>query len=229
MSSLNDDNTNSNESLKCSTIWKRNQSSLLKIVKSREDVIEWFIFKWVLIADEDEWLIVDRNVSQMTIKSLIAIVKRVLMNSWLAYRVQDCSKIDTLRNRKWCRLVYVQIIAWMMLSIVKLDVWIDWFRNYERQNVNLCTVIASQLFDHHSFSMKWRQDSCQKSCQNIWSKFISSNLILCHNILQTMIYEYVYQYVRATTSMSFRKFFMTHVFDSINVFKFCRVLCSFDF
>ena len=31
-------------------------------------------------------------------------------------------------------------------------VWIDWCRNYERQNVNLCTVIANQLSDHHSFS-----------------------------------------------------------------------------
>ena len=95
--------------------------------------------------------------------------------------IQNCSKIDTLKDKKWCRFVYVQIIVWMMLSIVMRNVWIDWFRNYERQNVNLCTVIANQLPDHHSFNMKWRQNLCQKSCQNIWSKFISSNLILCHN------------------------------------------------
>ena len=181
VSSLNDDNTNSNKNLKCSAIWKRNQSSLLKIVESRENVIEWFIFKWVLIVDENEWLIVDRDVSQMTIKFLITIVKKILMSNWLAYRVQNCSKIDTLKNREWCRFVYVQIIVWMMLSIVKFDVSIDWFKNYERQNVNLCTIIASQLSDHHSFNMRWRQNFCQKSCQNIWSKFISFNLTLCHN------------------------------------------------
>ena len=186
VSSLSDDNTNSSENLKCSTIWKRNQSSLLRIVESRENVTEWFIFKWVLIADEDEWLTVDRNVNQMTIKSLIAIVKKILMSSWLAYKMQNCPKTDTLKNREWCRFVYVQIIAWMMLSIVMRNVWIDWFRNYGRQNVNLCTVIANQLFDHHSFNMKWRQNLCQKPCQNIWFKFISSNLALCHNNLRRM-------------------------------------------
>ena len=49
------------------------------------------------------------------------------------------------------------------------------------------------------------------------------------NVFQIIIYEKNYQYVRAIISMLFRKFFITHKIDLINVFKFCRVLCSFDF
>ena len=131
----------------------------------------------------DDWFRSTRQIEK-TIKFSTMTTRKILMNKWFAYKMQNCSKIDTLKNKKWCRFVYVQIIVWMMLSIVMRNVWIDWFRNYERQNVNLCTIIASQLSDHHSFSMRWRQNSCQKSCQNIWSKFISFNLVLCHNIIR---------------------------------------------
>ena len=122
-------------------------------------------------------LIIDRQ----TVKFSTTTTRKILMSKWLAYRMQNCSKIDTLKNKKWCRFVYVQIIVWMMLSIVMRKVWIDWFWNYERQNVNLYTLIANQLSDHHSFNMKRRQNSCQMFCKNIRSNFKSFNLILCHN------------------------------------------------
>ena len=49
------------------------------------------------------------------------------------------------------------------------------------------------------------------------------------NIFQTIIYEHVYQYIRAIISMSFRKFSMTYENDFINVHKFYRLLYSFNF
>ena len=128
----------------------------------------------------DDWFRSARRVER-TIKFSTTTTRKILMSRWFAYKMQNCSKIDTLKNKKWCRFVYVQIIAWMMLSIVMRKVWIDWFRNYERQSVNLCTVTASQLLDHHSFSMKRWQNSCQMSCKNIRPSFKSFNLTLCHN------------------------------------------------
>ena len=49
------------------------------------------------------------------------------------------------------------------------------------------------------------------------------------NIFQIIIYEHVYQHMRTITSMSFRKFSMTYKNNFINVYKFCRLLCSFNF
>ena len=128
----------------------------------------------------DDWFQSTRRVER-TVKLSTTTTRKILMSKWLAYKMQNCSKTDTLKDKKWCRFVYVQIIAWMMLSIVMRNVCIDSFRNYERQSVNLCTVTANQLSDHHSFSIKWRQNSCQKSSKIVLSYFISSNLILCHN------------------------------------------------
>ena len=163
-------------------IWMRNQSSLLKIVKNWKNLIEIFIFNWIFVVDD--WFRSTRRIER-TIKFSTTTTKKILMNKWFAYKMQNCSKIDTLKNKKWCRFVYVQIIVWMMLSIVMRKVWIDWFKNYERQSVNLCTIIANQLPDHHSFSMKWRQNSCQKSNRIVLPYSISSNLILCHNKFHT--------------------------------------------
>ena len=129
----------------------------------------------------NDWLRSTRRIER-TIKSSTATAKRILMSRWFAYKMQNCSKIDTLKDKKWCRFVYVQIIAWMMLSIVMRKVWIDWFRNYERQNANLCTVTAGQLPGHHPFSMRRRQDFCQMLCKNIRPNSRSPNLALCHNI-----------------------------------------------
>ena len=98
----------------------------------------------------------------------------------LMIQMKTSTKIYNSSIRK--AFIFDFLAIYDIISVMR-NVWIDWFRNYERQNVNLCIVTANQLSDHHSFSMKWRQDSCQKSCQNIWSKFISSNLILCHNNL----------------------------------------------
>ena len=128
----------------------------------------------------DNWFRSTRRIER-TIKFSTTTTKKILMNKWFAYKMQNCSKTDTLKNKKWCRFVYVQIIVWMILSIVMRNVCIDSFRNYERQNVNLCTIIANQLSNHHSFSMKRWQNSCQMSCKNIRFNFKLFNLILCHN------------------------------------------------
>ena len=64
---------------------------------------------------------------------------------------------------------------------VMRKVWIDWCKNHERQNVNLCTIITNQLFDHHSFNMNKRQNFCQMSCKNIRSNFKSFIIDMFHN------------------------------------------------
>ena len=121
-------------------IWMKNQSFLLKIVKKMKNLIEIFIFNWIFVVDD--WFRSTRRIER-TIKFSTTTTKKILMNKWFAYRMQNCSKTDTLKDKKWCRLVYVQIIAWMMLSIVKLDVWMNWFRNYDDRESIYVQIIAS--------------------------------------------------------------------------------------
>ena len=138
----------------------------------------------------DDWFRSTRRVER-TVKFSTTTTKRILMSKWFAYKMQNCSKTDTLKNKKWCRFVYVQIIAWMMLSIVMCKVWIDWFRNYGRQSANLCTVTASQLPGHHPFSMGWRQDPCQMPCKNIRPNSRPPNLALRHNRCRENKYDHL--------------------------------------
>ena len=130
----------------------------------------------------DDWFRSTRRIER-TIKFSTTTTKKILINKWIAYKMQNCSKIDTLKNKKLCRFVYVQIIVWIMLSIVMRKMYFDWFKNYKRQNVNLCTTITNQLFDYHSFDIKRWQNFCQIFCKNIWFNFKLFNLILRHNKL----------------------------------------------
>ena len=73
-------------------IWRRNQSSLLKVVKEVKDLIEIFIFNWVSVADD--WLRSTRQIER-TIK-LSTMTATTMMNSW---HLNSCaiSRTDTSR------------------------------------------------------------------------------------------------------------------------------------
>ena len=156
-------------------IWMRNQSSLLKVVKNWENLIEIFIFNYMSVVDD--WFRSTRQIEK-TIKFSIATRRKYWWFDDLNTKLIE----KLIRQKQLMMSICLRtIIVWMMLSIVMRKIWIDWCKNYERQNVNLCTIIASQLSDHHSFSIKWRQNFCQKSNRIMLLYFISFNLILCHN------------------------------------------------
>ena len=71
--SFNRADTNFSESLRCSDIWMRDYSSLLKSVKKVEDLIETFIFKLIQTCEWDERSI---DSDQMTVKFSIATTTR---------------------------------------------------------------------------------------------------------------------------------------------------------
>ena len=74
--SLNRVDTNFSEDLRCSDIWMRDYSSLLRFVKKIEDLIETFIFKLIRTCERDEKLSWSIDSNQMTIKFSIATTTR---------------------------------------------------------------------------------------------------------------------------------------------------------
>ena len=59
--------TNFSEDLRCSDIWRRDYSSLLRFVEWVEDVIEAFIFLLIQTWEWDEWL-TDRSKWQLSLR-----------------------------------------------------------------------------------------------------------------------------------------------------------------
>ena len=74
--SFNRIDTNLSEDLRCSDIWMRDYSSLLRFVKEVEDLIEAFIFKLMRTCEWDEKLNWSIDSNQMTIKSSITTTTR---------------------------------------------------------------------------------------------------------------------------------------------------------
>ena len=122
--SLSRVDTNLSENQNCSDIWKKDYSSLLKSVEWVENMIETFTFKLIRTCEKmNDWLI-DRRQIKMTIKFSTATTTRYWWINDFEYK--DYSRDWYVKNiDNDVDLIHVQIITWMMLSIVEYEE-IDW-------------------------------------------------------------------------------------------------------
>ena len=122
-SSFDRDDTNFDENSNFSVIWMKDQSFLLMIVESRKNIIEWFIFEWILIANEmNDWLRSTRQIER-TIKSSIE-TTTTMMNSWHFVIVCYIKNWYVKKQYEWCRLVYKSSVDDAIICYAWNEDWI---------------------------------------------------------------------------------------------------------
>ena len=132
--SLSRADTNFSEDLRCSDIWMRDYSSLLRFVKKVEDLIETFIFKLIRTCEWDEKLSRSIDSNQMTVKFSITTTTKYW---WIDdFEYKNYSRNWYVKSIVWCRLDIRTDHQVMMLSFVVLEMKIELFRSYEAKTVD---------------------------------------------------------------------------------------------